>query len=132
MSFDNTKIVHLEDSDFNGSAMMYNGKPITSGKFFIMVHADFCGYCRKAKPAFMKAAEIAGTLSTDNGIIFASIHSDSPNNKETLLAKKLPQISGLSIRGIPTFILYDAQTKKFTVYEGDRTAQGFLDFLKRF
>jgi thiol-disulfide isomerase/thioredoxin len=129
MSFDKTKIVHLEDQDFNTSSLLHNGTPIKSGKFFIMIHADFCGYCKQAKPAFIKASKEVGTLDLSNGVIFASIHSDSSNPKEAALAKRISKISGIPINGIPAYLLYNAESKKFIKYDGPRTEKGFIDFI---
>jgi thiol-disulfide isomerase/thioredoxin len=129
MSFENNNIVYLENSDFNGSVLMYNNNPLESGKFMIMVQADYCGYCKQAKPAFSAAADSIGTLDLNKGVIFATIHSDSPNPAEAALGKNLSKISGINLRGIPAFLLYDAKTKKFTQYDGPRTTNGIVDFL---
>ena len=53
MSFDGEKILYLEDTDFDEETLLYNGVPLTKGKFFIMIQADYCGYCKTAKHAFI-------------------------------------------------------------------------------
>lgn len=126
MSFDNTNIIFLEDSDFQGTTLMYKGKPLTKGKFLIMFQADFCGYCKKAKPMHVECASKLGGLDL-NGVIFATVHSDSPNPSETALGKRLG--SHLGINGIPAFVLYDASTQQFKMYEGPRTVESIQKFI---
>lgn len=130
MTFENTKIIYLESSDFKDNQLIYNKKPVDTGMFFIMIQGDYCGYCSKAKPAFIAAANSIGTLDLKKGVIFATIHSDSKHETEVALGRTFTKISGINIKGIPAFILYNAATKKFTEYPGQRTTQGFLEFLK--
>jgi thiol-disulfide isomerase/thioredoxin len=123
MSFDNTGIVFLERSDFNGNKLHKSGK---SGKWFIMVQASFCGWCTKAKPAFIKAKDQVG-----DRIVFATIHADSENESEVALAREFGSISNFDIKGIPAFFLYDPSTGVFTKYSGQNTEAGFLEFLAK-
>jgi thiol-disulfide isomerase/thioredoxin len=126
MSFDGEKILYLEDTDFDEETLLYNGVPLTKGKFFIMIQADYCGYCKTAKPAFIEASRRAGGLHL-GGIIFATIHSDSKNDSERNLGKQIGRSLGIS--GIPVFLLFDAEKKKFTKYDGNRTTEAMLEFL---
>ena len=87
-----------------------------------MIQASFCGYCTKSKPAFIEAAR----QSAGKGVVFATIHSDSENAPERDLGKEISSITGLSIPGIPFFVVYNAATRKFTKYDGERDVNGFL------
>lgn len=132
MSFDNTPVVFLEDSDFKDGILHHNGKPITSGYWFIMVQGSFCGHCKTAKPKF---AEVAGKMSSNKigkGLIFATIHTDSNNEPERNLSRVISSISGISIPGIPAFLLYNASTRKFTEYKGGREVDEFEQFLNQY
>ena len=131
MSFDGTNVIFLEASDFDSSGrLVYRGKLVTSGKWFIMIQGSFCGFCTKAKPAFVEVASALGSNKIGSGVIFATIHVDSKHSGDKKLAEKIKDISGHSIEGIPAFLLYDAATRKFTMYDGDRSVRGFKSFLQ--
>lgn len=132
MSFDGTPIIFLESSDFDQAGrLVYKGKRVTSGKWFIMIQGGFCGYCTKAKPAFVEAASELGSKHINKGIVFATIHVDSKYDEDKKLASKIKDISGHSLDGIPAFLLYDTQSGKFSLYEGSRTKDGFISFLRQ-
>lgn len=121
MEFDNTGIIFLEKGDFVGNVL----KGVDSGKWFIMVQASFCGWCTKAKPAFIEAKKIAG-----DSVTFATIHVDSEHANTAALGSELKAIFGTDVSGIPAFFLYDAATHHSIKFKGSNTARDFVEFIK--
>jgi thiol-disulfide isomerase/thioredoxin len=130
MSFDDS-IIYLEDTDFKGNTLYYNGRPVTAGFWFIMIQASYCGYCTKSKPAFAKAAAEVGSTKLNSGVIFATVHSDSKNQSERNMASVIQEISGIKIQGITAFLLYDAKSHQFKLYDGDRSASAMIAYLNK-
>lgn len=122
MSFDNTNVIYLEAGDFNNDNFLVNNGIVIKDAFFILVHASFCGHCTSVKPEFISASKQISHVK------FASVHADSNNDSEKMLAKKISTISGIPINGIPCFLYY--KNGKFEKYEGGRTAGAFVNFLK--
>lgn len=123
--FDNTGIIFLEEGDFDGKVLLSRKKPVTSGLWFIMIQASYCGWCTKAKPEFVKAA---AALQNDH-VKFATIHVDSEDSKTSGLSGQISDIFGQKVSGIPAFFLYDASTHKSIKYDGKATQKSFVEFL---
>ena len=120
MSFNNTNIIFLEDGDFINKKLSYKGKP-TSGKWLVMVQSSYCGYCTKVKPDLIKFAQkykniTCATLQTDG----------SP--KEQALAKKLPEIVGTEIQGVPCYLVFDNGVF-VTMSSGAQTEKELVEFM---
>ena len=91
MEFNNTKVIFLEITDFNNGILTYNGRPFP-GKVLVMVQGDYCGFCTKAKPDFIKLANHHGATTLGrNSIVFATIKIDGKKS-ESELSKRLPEI----------------------------------------
>jgi thiol-disulfide isomerase/thioredoxin len=80
------------------------GKPC-----FIMVHADWCGHCKTAKPNFMQ-------LVSDN-IVIVLVNADT--------AKDL--VSEIGARGYPHFTYYDGRS--FEDFNGPRTIEAWVNYI---
>ena len=73
----------------------------------------WCGHCKKLSPIWDELAEKA---KSDN-IVIAKI--DSTEN----------DVPGVQIEGFPTIILFKANDNARVEFKGDRTVDGFLNFL---
>jgi thiol-disulfide isomerase/thioredoxin len=125
MSYFNSNIYYLEDSDLDNNYNLYSNilNPTTNQKFFnklvvVLIQGDYCGYCRQLKPVYQKLAD---TLSNDS-ITFCTIQIDSKNQNEQLFqdGKVMTNILRSNYVGVPVIALfYDG--KLINIYEGDRT-----------
>ena len=83
-----------------------------------MYHVEWCGYCKKAMPEFKKLKDYHGQIINDSILHVKIVDCD----EETELAKKE------NITSFPTIKLeHKEETHE---YEGERTFNGFMDFLK--
>jgi thiol-disulfide isomerase/thioredoxin len=90
-----------------------------SGDTFTMYYVDWCGHCKKAKPIF---TDFMGSGSvTVNG---KQIKCKMVNPEQSPEAVK-----GLDIKGYPSFMLMKGGN--LIEYNGPRTADGFMNFLKQ-
>ena len=117
--FNGTGVIHIDSSDLDKkSTLLFEGKP-AKGTWLCMVQGDFCGFCKQAKPAFLKAMEMVGdqttfcTLQTDGG------KSESAANK--MLEAKM------GYRGVPSFILFK-NGKPVKLHNGGRDKDALAKF----
>lgn len=118
MDFTNENIVYLENEDFdtNGKLKHKFNKPVV-----VMIQGNFCGYCKQMKPAFdefskkMKDRVIAATIQIDG------------NDSEKALAKRLDNILGFKMQGVPT-VCAISQDGKVREYKGDRSEATLIEF----
>lgn len=82
----------------------------------VMFYAPWCGHCKRAKPEFEKAAE---QLQDDLQVAFAAVdctvHTSLCNNYD--------------VHGFPT-LKYFSYLKNITNYNGERTEEAFVNFMK--
>lgn len=111
-------IPYLEDSDINPDASLKthvnNGKPVV-----MMVQADFCGYCTKAKPDFQRLAQsmpniAVVTVQTDGG----------PGDKRA--GQMLAAVN--SSPGVPAFLGFNSQGKFVKIHNGGRDVESLKQF----
>jgi thiol-disulfide isomerase/thioredoxin len=81
---------------------------------FKMFKAEWCGHCQKAKPEFEK-------LKATIGDKVRCVYVDADQDKD--------EVAKYAVTGFPTF--YFENGPKKILYDGPRTQQGFLDFLKQ-
>ena len=105
MSFNGTKVIHLEKDDFQNNTLVYHGQPV-KGTWVVMVQGMYCHFCTNNKPTFAKLAEKFGHRNAHDGIVFATIQVDG-GNKEKELAKRLPAITGSQLSGVPAFLKFE-------------------------
>lgn len=84
-----------------------------------MYHVDWCGYCKKAMPEFKKLQDYHGQIINDSILHVKLVDCD----EETELAEKE------NITSFPTIKL--EHKSKTHEYDGERTFQGLMDFLKK-
>ena len=106
-------IYYLDSDSFTVSGDESIADWDSEGKHTILlVHAEWCGYCKKTVPEFKKAAE-----QTDS-VNFAML--DDVELKK--MSKPLP------VRGFPSFFLIDKDSGKLSKLEGfPRDASGIVD-----
>ena len=88
-----------------------------------MFHVKWCGYCKRAKPDFMKfMQQNDGKVINGRKVSIEMVDCEENKNNEAL-AKKF------GVQGYPTFIL--TKDGKNNSYEGaDRSPKGFLSWVK--
>jgi thiol-disulfide isomerase/thioredoxin len=96
--------------------MLYEG--FSASHTFYMFGADWCGYCKKAKPEFEKL----GTTMTIGGKEVAVSYVDAQANQ------KMAQEYG--VEGYPTFVL-ETDGKKIKYDDPNRLADSFRAFLQK-
>ena len=84
----------------------------------IMYHVEWCGYCKRAMPEFKKVMQYDGQILYGNMMNIKMLDCD----KNPTITKKE------KIESYPTIKL--KHNNKTYVYEGERTKQGLLDYLK--
>lgn len=81
---------------------------------FRMFHVKWCGHCKDAKPKFVKFMKENPNINAE------MIDAEDAKNKAI--------VEAYDIEGYPTFIV--SKNGKDTVYEGERTTEGFAQFAK--
>lgn len=85
---------------------------------FTMFYADWCGHCKKAKPAFKKFMG-DGTLEVSSvKCKVEMVNADSGDSR----------LKSLNVQGYPTFIL-QLPNGTVTEYKGKRHTDAYLEFL---
>jgi protein disulfide-isomerase A1 len=80
-------------------------------------YAPWCGHCKTLAPIY---SAVATKLKDISGVVLGKM--DATAN----------EVEGLSISGFPTLKYYPRGNKKSPVdYNGERTEEGFIDFLKK-
>ncbi|KAI0238939.1 protein disulfide-isomerase precursor, partial [Massospora cicadina] len=92
-------------------------------------YASWCGHCKKLGKAFAR-------LLIFEAPIYAELGEAYKNNDKIVIAKMeviendLPYKAEFEVSGFPTIKLFKANTNEIVEYEGDRTVEGFVEFLK--
>lgn len=121
-AFNNTGMIHLENSDFSGKTLMMEGKPL-QGRCMIMVQGSFCPHCVHAKPMYLDAAAKEGGKCK-----FFTIQVDGEPS-EKALGKSLKEIMGLDLPGVPSFIKFENGTPA-VLFTGPRKAENLVEFAR--
>lgn len=112
---DNIYFLHDEALSADGRLLLDTGKPV-----MVMVQADWCGHCKRAKPAYQQLADECSSTVTCATVNAGSDSSDS----EKALVKRL------GVRGFPTFLLYVNGVKK-DIDIKSRDVEGFKTSLRK-
>jgi thiol-disulfide isomerase/thioredoxin len=118
-------VAYLDSSDFDDEGNIINKNiPQNDKPVFIMLQANFCGYCRMAKPDFQKFAE-----NNVDKFFCASIQADS---NEQLVKDLQPRLGKIypNLFGFPSYIVYYKGKK--VIYEGGRKLQDLQTFADGF
>jgi len=122
MDFFTTPVAYLDTNDFDDNGNLINPLIPTTVPVFIMIQANFCGYCKIAKPDFQTFAQ------NNLGKFFcASIQADSQNPDVQALKNKMGNIYP-GLQGFPSYIIF-FQGKRI-IYSGGRKLsdlQAFAD-----
>lgn len=103
----NTPIHYLQDSDFNSKGMLCNEKIPKDKPVLIMLQANFCSWCTKAKPDFQKFAE-----KYKDQVFCATIQGDGEEEGEEKLKDRIETIFP-NFSGYPDYYLfYDGKRMK--------------------
>lgn len=125
-------VYYLEDSDFEGNKLVgFQRNPMFQNKPVIcMAFADWCGYCKIAKPEYQKVANKIEEMKNKQGDVpfyVACIKADGGSEGEQKLAKRLKDILP-GFRGFPHILKFE-DGKASAGFEGQRTMEGFMNFM---
>ena len=117
-------ISYLDINDFDDNGNIINPMILIGNKpIFIMLQANFCGFCKMAKPDFQKFAE------STKRFFCATIQADSKNPDVVNLQPKMDKIYP-NLVGFPSYIIF-YQDKKI-IYSGGRSFNDFQKFEEEF
>jgi len=86
---------------------------------FTMYYVDWCPHCKSVKPIFTQFMG-SGSVSVNGKQIKCKMVNPETNPEA---------VKGLNIKGYPSFML--TKGGDLIEYNGPRTADGFMDFLKQ-
>jgi thiol-disulfide isomerase/thioredoxin len=119
MKFLRSPIFYLESSDFDSDGNIINPHINTKLPIFIMIQANFCGYCTMAKPEFQRFAEVF-----ENQVTCATIQADSEKPDHGM--KNLISILCPELQGFPTYIIL--YQNKIILYNKGRSFEDMKNF----
>ncbi len=90
----------------------------TGQKELVLVHMNGCGHCKKMMPDWEKCKQ-----ANDTEIKMRAVEMSEGDGPE--LCKKH------NIKGFPTIVLLDESGEKISDYDGERTKDSMLEFLKQ-
>ena len=90
------------------------------GEWFVKFYAPWCGHCKKLAPEFARAASEWASIDANRPVAFAAVDGTS----EVALAARFP------LKGYPTMYLISSSGGDVREYEGARSAEGILHFLR--
>lgn len=123
MEFLEYPVRYLQRSDFDDEGNIINQEILSSGKnTVIMMQAEFCGWCTKAKPAYQ---EFGNQYADQMFVTTTQSDGDIEGEKElgTILKKIDPKF-----RGFPSYVLYGADGKYLKTHSGNRTKDDIYNF----
>ncbi len=100
MSDFNYPVAYLEDSDFTKEGQLSNSDIPPGMNVVVMAQSSWCGYCKKAKPAFQEFAD-----KMQGKVFCATIQSDGDRQSEKDLGKRLKNINPEFV-GFPNYMLF--------------------------
>ena len=112
-------VVYLDSTDFDDEGNIINPLIPKDKPMFIMLLANFCGFCKMAKPDFQEFAE------KNPNFIVATIQADSTIPEVANLKNKMNKIYP-ELVGFPSYMLY-VEGKRI-IYNGGRTLKDLQSF----
>ena len=116
------KVAYLQDSDFDIKVNIINKNIPDNIPIVIMLQAEFCGYCTKAKPAFQEFAD-----NNKDKIYCATIQGDGKEKGESELGKRLSKIYK-GFGGYPTYVGYKNKKSVYKIHDGGRDVKSIEKF----
>ena len=113
------KIPYLEGVDFNSDGTL---KVFGDKTKIVMVQANFCGHCIRAKPEFQKAKD----MNTNKNVVFCTIQGDGGESEKQAMMYIKPHFSGF-----PTYMIFDKNGKMVTTFD-KRDANSLLEIASDF
>jgi thiol-disulfide isomerase/thioredoxin len=117
--FLNYPIGYLQVTDFDANGNLVNPELPKDRNILIMIQANFCGFCTKAKPDFQN-------LANDGEIVCLTIQADGEEKGEKELGEILRKLDP-SFRGFPHYVLY-REGKRVATHDGGRSKEDLKDF----
>ena len=117
--FDSKLVYFLEYPDFNREGQFVHS--LGGKKMVVMVGGSFCSHCKHTAPTFNDFAK-----KVKGDVVLAVIQVDG-SDSERALGKLIGEMA--QIRGIPSFLLFDEEGKYMKKHDGERSVEGFLEFL---
>lgn len=121
-------VAYLDGNDFDDEGNIINPDIPKDKPVFMMFQANFCGFCKIAKPDFQQFAE------KNPNFFVATIQSDSNVPEVSKLKNKINKIYP-NLIGFPSYLIY-AKGKRI-IYNGGRSykdlqtfADGLDDYIK--
>ena len=109
------EVVDLTTKTFEHETQATTGA--TTGNWFVMFYAPWCGHCNALKPAWKEAAKMLSEQEEDSYTTFAAV--DCTVNR--IVCQRF------EVRGYPTLIFF--HKGKMVKYEGARRANALLEFV---
>ena len=121
-NFNNKNVFYLEKQDVTPGGKIK--KVVTKGKpTIVMVTADYCHYCTKAKPSFARLSE-----QTRGKFNCATIVMDGKQSEQAL--KPYLTQWDPNFRGIPTYFIFKETGSIDKVYSGARDTKSLKEAMK--
>jgi len=111
-------VVELTDATFGHQTQANSG--MTTGSWFVMVHAPWCTHCKRALPELEKLSKLVRDENDKTALNANIAKVDSTVNSIVR--------SQFGIKGYPTFIFL--KDSKLYPYKGARTPQAMLEYIK--
>lgn len=123
--FLNKPVAYLTDKDIAENGDLINSKIPKNKPVFLMLQANFCGHCTKAKPDFQKLAN-----DMSGQVFFATVQGDGKEEGEPVKNNKFQAITHGKFVGFPTYAIY--KNGEWSEYDGKRDYKSMKDFVSKF
>jgi thiol-disulfide isomerase/thioredoxin len=110
MDYFDLPVYYLQRSDFDDNGYLTNPK-LKNKKVIVMLQANYCGWCKKAKPDFLEAAKHVHQLEQNGGtlesqkVVFTTIQADGDQPGESELNEIIGRIKP-DFKGFPDYVLF--------------------------
>jgi thiol-disulfide isomerase/thioredoxin len=91
----------------------------SGGNELVIVKAEWCGHCKRARPEFERLVSASPMKLKDGSSVTIRMLDEKENKSE---------VEPLNVRGFPTILLFKDGTR--LEYEGERTYNGVMSFLE--
>jgi thiol-disulfide isomerase/thioredoxin len=111
-------VIVLKNGDFDSN--MNLTKSNLKNKVIILYYADWCGHCKRLKPAYNQLIELS-----NNGKLDVSVAAVNADDNDGLLERMrgLGNKAEYDVRGFPSIVSYN-NGKYYSTYSYDNTQEG--------